>query len=83
MQLFFINRTAVGVFVVYISMVLLVDPWCMLWIRLPLTVRLINHTWITAWHITRNRSSSGEDHHLPLCNFSSVTQPPLVFLIYI
>jgi hypothetical protein len=55
----------------------------MLWILLPLIVRLIYQTWISAGHITRNRSRSGEDHHLLWCNFSSETEPPSVFLLYL
>jgi hypothetical protein len=83
MQLFFWNRTTVGVFVVSISRILWFEPLWMLWLRPSLPVRLIDHTWISAGHITRNRSRSRVDHHLLWCNFSSETEPPSVFSLYL
>jgi hypothetical protein len=83
MQLFFWNWTAVSVFVVYIARILWFEPWWMLWLNLPLTVHFIRHTWISAGHITRNRSSSREDHHLLWYNFSSETEPTSVFSLYL
>jgi hypothetical protein len=83
MQLFFSIWTTIGVFIVSIAMVLWFDPWWMMWLRLHLLARLIYHTWISAAYITRHRSRSREDHHLLWCNFSSPSEPPSVFLLYL
>jgi hypothetical protein len=55
----------------------------MLWLLLHLMARLIYHNWISTGYITRHRSRSREDHHLLWCNFSSETEPPSVFLLYL
>jgi hypothetical protein len=83
MQLFISNWTTISVFIVSIAMVLWFEPWIMLWVSLHLLARLIYHTWISTGYITRHRSHSREDHHLLWCNFSSETEPPSVFLLYL
>jgi hypothetical protein len=83
MQLFFWNRSTVVVVVVSIDMIHWFEPWWMMWLRLPMTVRLIHHTGIYARHITRNRYSSREDHHLLWCNFYTETEPLLVFSLFL
>jgi hypothetical protein len=83
MQLFFSIWTAVGVFVVSIAIVLWFEALIMLWLRLHLMARLIYNNWISTGYITRHRSRSREDHHLLWCNFSSETEPPSMFLLYL
>jgi hypothetical protein len=50
---------------------------------LHLMISLIYHTCISVRYIRSHISLSREDHHLLWCNFSSPSEPPSVFLLYL